>query len=84
MVNATLIKEKAKSMGLRQRNIADALGIKQSTVNQKINNVRPMLLDEAEKIASLLNISDDEFAKYFFNSEVAQCNNERIADGVNA
>lgn len=67
MINSDLIKAKAKSMGLRQRNIADALGIKQSTVNQKINNVRPMLLDEAEKIASLLEIRDEEFARYFFS-----------------
>ncbi len=71
MVNSTKIKGRAKAMGIRQKDIAEALGLQQSTVNQKINNVRPMLLDEAEVIASLLNISDDEFATYFFSRGVA-------------
>lgn len=71
MVNSKMLKERARSMGIRQRDIADALGLQQSTVNQKINNVRPMLLDEAEIMAALLNISNDEFATYFFAKEVA-------------
>lgn len=71
MVNSKMLKERAKSMGIRQRDIADALGLQQSTVNQKINNVRPMLLDEAEIMAALLNISNNEFAAYFFAKEVA-------------
>lgn len=71
MVNSKMLKERAKSMGIRQKDIADALGLQQSTVNQKINNVRPMLLDEAEIMATLLKISNDEFAAYFFAKEVA-------------
>lgn len=71
MVNSKMLKERAKSMGIRQKDIADALGLQQSTVNQKINNVRPMLLDEAEIVAALLNISNDEFAVYFFAKGVA-------------
>lgn len=66
MVNSVLIKERAKAMGIRQKDIAEALGIQQSTANQKINNVRPMLLDEAETICKLLRISDSEFSSYFF------------------
>ena len=66
MVNSDMLKERAKSMGIRQKDISLALGIKQPTVNQKINNVRPMMLKEAEEIADLLNINDEEFAKYFF------------------
>lgn len=71
MVNSSKIKERAKTLGIRQRDIALSLGLRQSTVNQKINNVRPMLLEEAEQIAKLLKISDAEFAVYFFSSEVA-------------
>lgn len=71
MINSKKIKEKAKAMGIRQIDIANALGIRQSTVNQKINNVRPMLLDEAEKIAKMLRIDNDNFASYFFDGEVA-------------
>lgn len=66
MVNSRMIKERAKSLGVRQRDIAEKLGLKEPTVNQKINNVRPMGLDEAEKIAELLEINNSDFASYFF------------------
>lgn len=71
MINSNKLKQRAKSLGIRQIDIADALGLKQSTVNQKINNVRPMSLDEAEIIAALLKISNEDFAHYFFAAEVA-------------
>lgn len=71
MVNSKKIKERAKELGLRQMDIANALGIKQSTVNQKINNVRPLLLSEAEVIAETLQIGNAEFAEYFFSAVVA-------------
>ena len=51
---------------LTQKDIADSLGLAQPTVNQKINNIRPMDLNEAEKLSILLNISPDDFAVYFF------------------
>lgn len=66
MVNSDMLKERAKLMGIRQKDISNALGLKQPTVNQKINNVRPMMLDEAEAIAKLLEITNDDFASYFF------------------
>lgn len=66
MINSSLIKDRAKTLGVRQKDIADALGIKQSAANLKINNRRPMYLQEAEKIAEMLNISSDMFATYFF------------------
>ena len=68
MINSELLKQRAKELHVRQRDIAERLGLKQSTVNQKINNVRPMKLDEAEKIADLLGISNEMFADYFFHS----------------
>ena len=40
--------------------------IAQPTANQKINNTRPMDLDEAEKLAALLCIKPEEFQVYFF------------------
>lgn len=51
---------------LTQKDIADSLGLAQPTVNQKINNIRPMDLNEAEKLSILLNISPEDFAVYFF------------------
>lgn len=51
---------------LTQKDVAESLGLAQPTVNQKINNIRPMDLDEAEKLSDLLNISPEEFSVYFF------------------
>lgn len=66
MINSKKLKDRAKSMGIKQADMAAALGLRQSSVNQKINNTRPMLLDEAEKLADLLQITDDDFRAYFF------------------
>lgn len=71
MINSKKIKERARELGIRQKDIAEALGLRQSTVNQKINNVRPMLLNEAEIMAETLHIGNEEFAEYFFASVVA-------------
>lgn len=74
MINSKKIKERAKSMGYKQVDIAAAWGIKRSTVSQKINNVRPMSLREAEILAEMLKIPDKEFSEYFFYNGVAQSN----------
>ncbi len=54
---------------LTQKDVANSLGIAQPTANQKINNIRPMDLDEAEKLSILLKIPPEEFTKYFFYKE---------------
>lgn len=69
-INSKKIKERIKELGLTQGDIAKALGLAQSTVNQKINNVRSMSVDEAEKLAELLKIGDQDFCIYFFWQEV--------------
>ena len=63
---------------LTQKDVAKVLNIAQSTANQKINNIRPMDLDEAEKICDLLKIKPTEFEIYFFHKEscVMQQNKE--------
>lgn len=66
MINTGKIKGKLAELGLTQKDVADALNIAQPTANQKINNIRPMDLDEAEKLASLLNLEPEEFKTYFF------------------
>lgn len=66
MVNTRKIKARLVELGLSQKEAAKALGIAQPTVNQKINNVRPMDLDEAEKLANLLQLKSGEFQTYFF------------------
>lgn len=74
MVNSNKIKGRMRELGLTQLDVANALGVKQSTANQKINNIRPFDLEEAEKLSALLNISPDEFGDYFFAANVALCN----------
>ncbi|WP_243276458.1 helix-turn-helix domain-containing protein [Intestinimonas butyriciproducens] len=51
---------------LSQKDVAEALGIAVSTASQKLNRVRPMDLDEAEKLATLLKLEDNQFGEYFF------------------
>lgn len=59
MINTSKIKGRLAELGLTQRDVANA--------NQKINNIRSMDLDEAEKLAVLLKITPEEFQTYFFN-----------------
>ena len=66
MVNSRKIKGRLVELGLTQKDVAEKIGVAQPTVNQKINNIRPMDLQEAEAIADLLKRSPREFVEYFF------------------
>ncbi len=66
MVNSRKIKGRLVELGLTQKDVAEKIGVAQPTVNQKINNIRPMDLQEAEAIADLLKISPREFVEYFY------------------
>lgn len=80
MVNSQKLKDRAKTLGIRQKDIADALGIKGPTVSQKLGNVRPMTLQEAEGIASLLKIPSEEFAAYFFDGAAVLPVSKQVSD----
>lgn len=66
MLNSNKIKGRLVELGLTQKDVADALNIAQPTASQKINNIRPMDLNEAERLAKLLKINESEFQLYFF------------------
>lgn len=66
MINTNKIKGLLREKGLTQADIAKELGLSQPTVNQKLNNLRAMDLEEAEKISNILGIDAGEFATYFF------------------
>ena len=66
MVNSGKLKGRIVELGLTQKDVAKALGIAQPTVNQKLNNIRPMDLDEAEKLSVLLKLRPEEFQTFFF------------------
>jgi len=71
MVNTQKILGRIRERGVRQGEIAAELGIKQSTLSLKINNKRPFFLEEAIKLASILDIQGSEFVSYFFISKIA-------------
>lgn len=66
MVNTAKIMNRMKEVGVTQERIAEALKIARPTVSQKLRNVRPMYLDEAERLSELLEIEAANFGEYFF------------------
>ena len=66
MLNVAKIRGRMAELGIGQKEVAQAIGVAQSTASQKLNRVRPMDLDEAEKLAKLLQLSDSQFGEYFF------------------
>lgn len=66
MVNTLKIKARMVELGLTQKDIATALELATPTVNQKLNNKRPMNLNEANLIANILNIDSFQYCEYFF------------------
>lgn len=77
MINTSKIKGRLAEMGLTQKDVAKALGIAQPTVNQKINNIRPMDLEEAEKLSVLLGIKPEDFQVFFFTQELRSATKEK-------
>lgn len=74
MLNSEKIKSRIKDVGENQESCAQKMGMAVCTFNQKINNIRVMRLEEAEKLAVILRISDKDFSAYFFGENVALCN----------
>ncbi|MBS6601269.1 MAG: helix-turn-helix transcriptional regulator [Clostridium sp.] len=71
MVNTLKLKARIMEFGFTQKDVARALNIALPTVSQKLNNKRPMYLQEADIIANLLEISTQEFGEYFFTQQIA-------------
>lgn len=67
MVNTNKLKGRIREMNKTQKDCATELGIKTPTFNQKINNIRPFSLVEAQKLRDMLNLRGDQFAEYFFH-----------------
>lgn len=66
MVNTNKLKGLMKELNITQADVAKELDIAQPTASQKINNIRPFDLDEAEKLANMLHIEAVDFGTYFF------------------
>lgn len=66
MPNTEKIKARMEELSITQARLARELGIATPTICQKINNIRPFSLEEAEKVAEILKIKDRDFGTYFF------------------
>lgn len=68
MLDVQKVKNRLGELGLTQADVAVALEIAKPTACQKLNRIRPLDLEEAEKLAKLLQIDTSQFAEYFFAS----------------
>lgn len=66
MPNTIKLKKRMSELGITQSALASKLSLATPTICQKINNIRPFTLGEAEKVAEILQIKDTEFGDYFF------------------
>lgn len=71
MVNTSKMKARMKEFRLTQKDLAEALNIATPTMSQKLNNIRPMYLKEADILADILKIDTNQFGEYFFTSNIA-------------
>ena len=71
MLDTNKLKGRIKELKLTQSDVAKALKLSTSTICQKLNGSRPMTLNEANKIAELLGIGQEDFGKYFFSQKIA-------------
>lgn len=71
MVNTIKIKSRMNELGYTQKDVARALNLALPTVSQKLNNIRPMYLKEADILADMLKIDTLKFGEYFFTPEIA-------------
>lgn len=68
MINTTKIRERMAELGITQRAVADKLGLAAPTVSLKLNRLRPMDLEEAKKLAEVLELDSSQMSEYFFSA----------------
>lgn len=67
LINTAKLKGRMAEMELTQKDIAREMNLATPTINQKINNLRSMSLEEAERLSKILKIESTKFGEYFFN-----------------
>lgn len=74
MLNSNLIKARMAELGLTQKDLAKALNLAPATISQKINNNRPLYLEEALSFAEILRIEDHDFRNFFLTRSLRNAN----------
>ena len=67
MVNTTEIRKRMDEQNVTYEDLGKLLNKAPVSVRQKVANVRPIFLEEAEVMQNALNIPDSEFAHYFLH-----------------
>lgn len=62
------IKARMVEMGFTQSEVAQKIGMNQSTLSLKLSGKRPLSINEAENICKILDIGNENFGEYFFNA----------------
>ena len=70
MINANKIRGRIVELGYSQGTVAERMGIRQPTLSQKLNGIRPMDVQDVEKLAEILQIDVKDFGDYFFYNPV--------------
>ena len=71
-INHDKLKGKIKEVLGTQSNLAERIGLDETTISNKINSNTYFTQKEILKIASVLNISLEEIPEYFFRPKVRE------------
>lgn len=66
MLNTSKIRERMVQLEISDKEVAAALDLSIAVTVKKLNNISVLNLTEAERLAGLLQISDEAFGDYFF------------------
>lgn len=69
LVDSKRIRARMIMLGLRNRDLAKAWGCAEQTASQKLNGTRPLSLEEANKLARLLKLSEVEYYVFYLNQK---------------
>ena len=77
MINSKKVKGRLVELGLTQRDVSKIWNCALPTVSQKINQIRPITLQEADLLAKLLGLDEEEYYEFFLKMNcVAQIRKE--------
>lgn len=70
MVNTALLKNQIKTNGIKQKYIAEKMGISVQSLTRKLNNSSEFKINEVQTLSNILHMSTDDQIRIFFGSKV--------------
>ena len=68
------LKGKLRAEGKSYKDVAEEVGMEVATLSNKINGHAEFKLNEIEKLVAILNIKQENIAKYFFPDMLRKAN----------